>query len=487
VTTPHHHVAIVGTGFAGIGASIKLAEDGVDHVLLERAADLGGTWRDNSYPGCRCDVPSHLYSLSFAPNPDWSETYSPQPEIQAYLRRIAEEHGVVDRILFGHELLDATWDEGATRWRLLTAAGPLTADVLVLGVGGFSEPSIPDLPGLESFEGTMFHTARWDHDHDLHGDRVAVIGTGASAIQVVPAIQPEVEHLSVFQRTPAWIFPHTNRPITRVERWLYKRFPKLQRLPRAFVYWSRELIVGRGMVRNDRVLTRMEALASKHLHHQVKDPELRRKLTPDFRPGCKRVLLSDDWYPALQQPNVDVVTEKIIEVRPHGIVTADGVEHPVDTIVFGTGFKVTQQPIGDLVHGVGGQSAAEHWADTGMAAHLGTTIDGFPNLFMLAGPNTGIGHTSLVVMIEAQITYLVDALRQMSGRGLRTIDLKPEAMAAWTAEMAAKASGTVWNSGGCASWYLDEEGRNTVIWPDQTYRFVQRTKRFDAENYEVAT
>ena len=485
MTTPHHRVAIVGTGFAGIGASIKLAEEGVDHVLLERADDLGGTWRDNSYPGCRCDVPSHLYSLSFAPNAEWSETYSPQPEIQAYLRRTAEERGVVDRIRFGHELLDATWDDDNSRWRLQTAAGPLSADVLVSAVGGFSEPTIPDLPGLESFEGEAFHSARWRHDVDLRGKRVAAIGTGASAIQFVPAIQPEVEHLDVFQRTPAWVFPHTNRRITRTERWLYRRFPKLQRLPRALVYWSRELFVGRGMVRNDRFLTRMETLATKHLHHQVKDPELRRKLTPDFRPGCKRVLLSDDWYPALQQPNVDLVTEKIIEVRPKGIVTADGVEHPVDVIVFGTGFQVTQQRVGDLVFGADGRSLTDHWAATGMSAHLGTTIDGFPNLFMLAGPNTGIGHTSLVVMIEAQITYLVDALRQMSSRGLHRIDLTPRAMAAWRNEMARKAAPTVWNSGGCASWYLDDEGRNTVVWPDQTYRFVQRTKRFDAENYIV--
>jgi cation diffusion facilitator CzcD-associated flavoprotein CzcO len=290
----------------------------------------------------------------------------------------------------------------------------------------------------------------------------------------------------VLQRTPAWVFPHTNRRITRVERALYRRFPSLQRLPRAIVYWSRELIVGRGMVRNDRVLTRMEALASRHLHRQVRDPELRRRLTPDFRPGCKRVLLSDDWYPALQQPNVDLVTEKIVEVRPHAVVTADGVQHEVDAIVFGTGFRVTDQPVGALVHGVGGQSLAEHWAEDGMAAHLGTTIDGFPNLFMLAGPNTGIGHTSLVVMIEAQITYLLDALRQMAGRGLRRFDLKPAAMAAWKAEMDAKAAGTVWNSGGCSSWYLDEGGRNTVVWPDQTYRFRARTKQFDIDQYEVA-
>ncbi len=483
--TEHHHVAIVGTGFAGIGASIKLAEDGVDHVLLERAADLGGTWRDNSYPGCRCDVPSHLYSLSFAPNPDWSETYSPQPEIQAYLRRTAEAFGVVDRIRFGHEVLDATWDEEAAHWRITTAAGPLTADVLVAATGAFSQPAIPEIPGLDTFAGTTFHTARWRHDHDLTGERVAVIGTGASSIQVVPAIQPEVEHLTVFQRTPPWVLPHSNRRISRVERLLYRRFPALQRLPRAFVYWSREL-VGHALVRNGRSLARAEKLAEKLIDRQVRDPELRKVVTPDYRPGCKRLLLSDDWYPAIQRPNVELATEKIVEIRPHAVVTADGVEHEVDTIIFGTGFAVTEQPIADCVHGVGGLSLADRWAAHGMQAHNGATISGFPNLFMLAGPNTGIGHTSLVVMIEAQITYLLDALRQMRARGLRQVDLKPQALEAWTREIQAKAAPTVWNSGGCASWYLDDEGRNTTLWPDLTFRFRKRTERFDIDEYEVA-
>ncbi|HYF44994.1 MAG TPA: NAD(P)/FAD-dependent oxidoreductase [Acidimicrobiales bacterium] len=483
---PHHHVAIVGTGFAGIGASIKLAEAGVDHVLLERAEDLGGTWRDNSYPGCRCDVPSHLYSLSFAPNPDWSETYSPQPEIQAYLRRTAEEHGVVDWIRFGHDVREARWDEAEGRWHLDTAAGEVTADVLVPAVGAFSEPSIPDLPGLETFEGTTFHSARWRHDHDLTGRRVAAIGTGASAIQFVPAIQPQVEHLTVFQRTAAWVLPHSNRRITDVERTLYRRFPGLQRLPRAFVYWSRELIVGRAMVRNGPLLRRLEKLATRLIDRQVRDPELRKAVTPDFRPGCKRLLLSDDWYPALQKANVDLVTEKVVEVRPNAVVTADGVQHEVDTIIFGTGFRVAEQPIAQRITGVGGLRLSDAWAADGMAAYAGATISGFPNLFMLAGPNTGIGHTSLVLMIEAQITYLLDALRQMRERGLRSVDLKPTALAAWSREIQAKAAPTVWSSGGCASWYLDEEGRNTTLWPDQTYRFVQRTKRFDLEKYDVA-
>ncbi len=481
----HVPVAVVGTGFAGLGAAIRLSQEGIEYAVLERADDVGGTWRDNHYPGCRCDVPSHLYSFSFAPNPEWSETYSPQPEIQAYLRRVADEYGVVDRIRFGHEVRDATWDDDAGHWRLTTAAGPLTADVLVLGNGPLAEPRLPDVPGLDTFGGTMFHSAAWRDDHDLTGERVAVIGTGASAIQFVPEIQPQVEHLTVFQRTAPWVLPHTNRRITDAERALYRRVPAAQRFVRGLVYWMRELF-GRGLIRNGKALEGVEKLAHRLLERQVRDPELRRALTPAYRPGCKRLLLSDEWYPTIQRANVDLVTEKVIEVRPHGVVSAAGVEHAVDTIIFGTGFRVTDNPVAERVHGVGGVSLAQRWEQTGAQAHLGSTVAGFPNLFLLAGPNTGIGHTSLVVMIEAQLAYVVDALDQMRARGLRRVDLKPQALAAWTAEIQAKAAPTVWNSGGCASWYLDEEGRNTALWPGQTYRFRQRTKRFDIEHYEVA-
>lgn len=483
--TEHVHTAIVGTGFAGLGAAIALTREGVDYTVLERADDVGGTWRDNRYPGCRCDVPSHLYSFSFAPNPDWSETYSPQPEIEAYLRRTAEEHGVMEHIRFGHEVLDASWGDEAGRWRLTTAAGPLTAEVLLLGNGPLAEPKLPDLPGLETFEGTMFHSAQWRTDHDLTDERVAVIGTGASAIQFVPEIQPIVEHLTVFQRTAPWVLPHSNRRITAFERALYRRVPATQRLVRALVYWSRELF-GRGLVHNGKALQAAEKVARKMLDRQVRDPELRQAVTPDYRPGCKRLILSDDWYPALQQDNVELVTEKVIAVRPNGVLGADGVEHAVDTIIFGTGFHVTDNPVADRVHGVAGVSLAERWADIGAQAHLGTSVPGFPNLFLLAGPNTGIGHTSLVVMIEAQLAYVVDALRQMQAQGLHRVDLHPAALTAWTREIQAKAAGSVWNAGGCASWYLDDEGRNTTIWPDQTFRFRRRTRRFDIENYEVA-
>ena len=480
----HHRIAVIGTGFAGLGASIALQRAGLDHVVLERAEDVGGTWRDNRYPGCRCDVPSHLYSFSFARNPEWSETYSPQPEIFAYLRKTAERYGVVDRVRFGAEVRDAEWVPSAQHWRLDTAAGVVTADFVILGNGPLAEPAIPDLPGLETFEGTTFHSAQWRSDHDLSGARVAVIGTGASAIQFVPEIQPVVGRLTVFQRTPPWVLPHRNRRITDGERTLYRRVPAAQRFVRGLVYWSRELFVT-GMLRNTKTLDGMEKMARKHLEAQVPDAGLRAKLTPDYKPGCKRLLPSNDWYPALSQPNVDVVTEKIIEVRPHAVVTADGVEHEVDTIIFGTGFRVTDNPVMERVRGAHGRSLAEHWADGGMRAYLGTTVDRFPNFFMLAGPNTGIGHTSLVVMLEAQLAYVVDAIRTAEATGAGAIEVRKPVLDRFNAEVQRKAEKTVWNTGGCASWYLDDHGRNTVLWPDYTFRFVRRTRRFDARSYEL--
>jgi len=485
MTTEHVQVAIVGTGFAGLGAAIAMERAGIEHTILERADDVGGTWRDNRYPGCRCDVPSHLYSFSFAPNPDWTETYSPQPEIFRYLRGVAEEHGVLERIRFGHEVRDARWDASAQRWRLETAAGPMTADVVILGNGPLAEPAIPDIPGLDRFEGTMFHSATWRSDHDLRGERVAVIGTGASAIQFVPEIQPLVGSMKVFQRTPPWVLPHRNRRITAAERFVYRRLPVVQRLVRGLVYWSRELFVT-GLLRNAKSLDGIEKLARRQLAQQVADPKLRAKLTPDYKPGCKRLLLSNDYYPSLQQPNVEVVTEKIIEIRPNAVVTADGDVHEVDTIIFGTGFRVTDNPVAERVHGADGRTLADHWSETGAQAYLGTTVPDFPNLFLLAGPNTGIGHTSLVVMIEAQLRYIVDALRVMDERDATSVNLRRPVQQAWTAEIQGKAAKTVWNTGGCASWYLDAEGRNTTLWPDHTFRFARRTRRFDPAAYELA-
>ena len=475
-------VAIIGAGFGGIGLSIALDREGVDHVVFERAEEVGGTWWANTYPGCRCDVPSHLYSFSFAPNPEWTHTYSEQGEILAYLRRCAERFGVLPRIRFRHEVREARWDHAAQRWRIETSAGPWTAEVLVVAAGGLSEPSTPDLPGLDRFRGAVFHSGAWSHDHDLTGERVAVVGTGASAVQLVPGIQPRVGRLHVFQRTPGWVLPHSNRPIRRWERALYRRLPFLQRLVRLGIYWTRELIV-LGMVKNPRYMEPIRRIALKHLRRQVPDEALRERLTPTFSPGCKRLLPSNDFYPALTAGNVELVTDAIREVRPGAIVTADGVEREVDAIVLATGYRATNHPVYERLRGRDGRSVTDTWRETGAQAYLGTTIAGFPNLFVLTGPNTGIGHTSLVVMIEAQIRYVIGALRAMRARGLGAVEVRREAQDAFNVDLQRRMVRTVWNAGGCASWYLDEAGRNTTLWPDFTWRYRLRLRRFDVAAY----
>ncbi len=477
----HFRIAIVGTGFAGLGTAIRFKQAGIDDfVVLERAGDVGGTWRDNAYPGCQCDVPSHLYSFSFDLNPGWSRTFSGQPEIWAYLRDCAERHGILAHVRFVHELTDAAWEEDEQRWRLTTPRGELTAQVLVAGVGALSEPSIPALPGLESFEGASFHTAEWDPVHDLTGERVAVIGTGASAIQVVPEIQPKVAHLAVFQRTAPWIMPHPDRPLSAREQRAYRRVPGAQRLMRTAIYWARETFVLGFM--HPRLMRIPQRIASRHLARQVPDPDLRRRLTPSYTMGCKRVLLSNDYFPALQRDNVAVVTDAIREVRARSIVTADGTEHAADTIVFGTGFHVTDMPAAAHIRGRDG-TLAEEWSEHGMQAHAGTTIAGFPNLFMLLGPNTGTGHNSVVVMIEAQIDYVLACLRAMAERGVASVEVRREAQDAYNARVQSGLRGTVWSTGGCASWYLDSSGRNRTLWPGATWRFRNRIRRFDRASY----
>jgi cation diffusion facilitator CzcD-associated flavoprotein CzcO len=486
VTEPlHARVVIVGSGFAGLGMAIRLKQAGIeDFVILERADDLGGTWRDNSYPGCACDVPSHLYSFSFAPNPDWSRTFSGQQEIWAYLRRCAERHGITPHIRYGHEVTEAAWDEDARRWELETTQGRWAGEVLVAGMGALSDPSIPDLPGLDSFEGTVFHSATWDHAHDLAGERVAVVGTGASAIQFVPQIQPRVARLHLFQRTAPWVMPRPDRPLTPAERRVYRLLPAAQRAMRGGIYWAREtFLLG---FRHKRLAKLPERLARKHLRDQVPDAELRRRLTPDYTIGCKRILISDDYYPALMRPNVEVVTDPIREVRPRSIVAADGTEREVDAIIFGTGFHVTDMAAADRVRGRDGRLLGEVWQGSPQA-YVGTTIAGFPNLFMLVGPNTGLGHNSMVFMIESQLNYVMDCLRVMREHDLETVEVRPEVQATYNAEIQADMRGTVWTSGGCASWYLDANGRNTTLWPGFTWRFRQRTRRFDPADYIVRT
>ena len=478
-------VAVIGAGFSGLGTAIRLKQEGYeDFVVLERGDDVGGTWHWNTYPGCGCDVPSHLYSFSFAPNPDWTRTYSRQSEIRDYLHRCADEFGVRAHVRTGTAVQAAAWDEAARRWEIETSRGTLRARVLIAGMGPLTEPKTPPLPGLEGFEGHTMHSARWDHDYDLKGKRVASIGTGASAIQYVPSIQPDVEQLHVFQRTPPWIMPHTDRPTSAFERRLYRRFPALQRLVRGAVYAGRETNVV-GFVKNPRLMSVIERIARRHMARQVPDAELREKVTPDYTIGCKRILPSNRWYPVLAEPNVELVDGGVKEVRANSVVGSDGVEREVDAIIFGTGFAVTDMPVGKLVRGRGGRSLDELWRGS-PRAYLGTAIAGFPNLFMLLGPNTGLGHSSMIYMIESQLAHVMDALRVMRERGAETVEVRADTADRFNEAIDQQLAGTVWNTG-CASWYLDDTGRNATLWPDWTFRFRRRTARFDPGEYELST
>jgi cation diffusion facilitator CzcD-associated flavoprotein CzcO len=476
-------VAIVGAGFSGLGMAIRLKQAGLDdHVVLERGSEVGGTWWWNAYPGCGCDVPSNLYSFSFAPNPDWPHTYSKQPDIGAYLSRVADDFGVRPNLQLDCSVTDAAWDAAAQRWTIETSRGTLTARVLVAAGGPLFSPKLPDVEGLDDFEGKVFHSARWDHDYDLRGRRVAAIGTGASAIQFVPAIAPDVAQLHVFQRTPPWVMPHPGRPTTKFERRLYRRFPALQKLSRAGVYAGRETLV-LGFVKYPPLLKAAEAIAKRHMREAIKDPRLIEQVTPGYALGCKRILPSNDWYPALARDNVALHAGGLRAITPNGVVDADGVEHEVDAIVFGTGFQATDMPLARHLRGADGRTLAEHWNGS-VHAYRGCTVAGFPNLFMLLGPNTGLGHGSMVYMIESQVAYVLDALRTMQVRGAAVAEVRADAEAAFNREIDDKLAGSVWTTG-CQSWYADASGRIAVLWPDWTFAFRRDTRSFDVSAYDL--
>nr|WP_241734152.1 NAD(P)/FAD-dependent oxidoreductase [Dietzia natronolimnaea] len=475
-------VLVVGAGFSGLGAAIRLAEDGVDDVIVvERGSDVGGTWRDNSYPGAACDVPSHLYSYSFALNPGWSRAFSPQGEIYDYIRRVTHDTGVREKIRFGVEVTAARFDETRGRWAVSTTAGEYDARVLVLGVGALCEPRLPEIDGIDDFAGPVFHTARWDHSVPLAGRRVAVIGTGASAVQVVPSIAPTVEHLDVYQRTAPWVLPRIDREYPGFERALYRRVPGLQRAVRALQYTSREFQVV-GLTRTRAALAPIKAIGRAHLALSVRDPGLRRKLTPNFEIGCKRILLSNTWYRALTRRNVDVVTTPISRVTEGGIVTSDGAEHPADVLVVATGFHVTDSPFFERVRDAAGRTLADKWSSEGMEAYKGTTVAGYPNLFVLMGPATGLGHSSMIYMIESQLNYLVDAIRSMRDRGLQTVEVREAVQNAYNRELRENTGETVWVTG-CKSWYLDAKGNAPAVWPDFTFSYRNQTREFDLSAY----
>ncbi|MFD4952389.1 flavin-containing monooxygenase [Streptomyces sp. NPDC058451] len=484
-TDRHVRVAVIGSGFGGLGAAVRLRREGItDFVVLERAGSVGGTWRDNSYPGCACDVPSHLYSFSFAPNPDWPRTFSGQEHIRAYLEHITDVFGLRPHLRLNSEVTRMTWDGERLRWDIETTGGNLSADVVVSATGPLSEPRIPDIPGLDSFPGKVFHSARWDHGHDLAGKRVAVVGTGASAIQIVPSIQPEAARLTLFQRTPPWVMPRVDREISGAERRMHRALPLTAQLRRGLLWGIRELQV-QAFTRHPGQLGFVERLAKANMARAVKNPDLRARLTPDYRIGCKRILLSSTYYPALAQDNVDVVASGLSEVRGSTVVAADGTEAEVDTIVFGTGFHVTDMPIAERVVGVDGRTLAESWKD-GMAALRGASAAGFPNWMTIIGPNTGLGNSSMILMIESQLNYLADYLRQLRVLGGRAaLDARPSAVNAWNRKVQARMKRTVWNTGGCTSWYLDAGGRNTTVWPGTTTEFRQATRRVDLAEYRI--
>ncbi|MET7441061.1 flavin-containing monooxygenase [Streptomyces sp. NPDC005496] len=485
--TEHEHVrvAVVGSGFGGLGAAVRLRREGVtDFVVLERASGVGGTWRDNSYPGCACDVPSHLYSFSFAPNPEWPRTFSGQEHIRAYLEHVTDLFGLRPHLRFDSEVKVMRWDDEKLHWEIETASGTLTADLVVSATGPLSDPKIPDVPGIDTFPGKVFHSARWDHDYDLRGKRVAMIGTGASAIQIVPSIQPEVERLTLFQRTPPWVMPRMDRAISGAERWLHRRLPFTTKARRGLLWGIRELQV-QAFTKRPEELGLVEKLAKRNIARAIKDPELRAKLTPDYRIGCKRILLSNTYYPALARPNVDVVASGLARIDGSTLVAADGTTTEADAIVFGTGFHVTDMPIAERVVGADGRTLAETWKD-GMRSLRGATAAGFPNWMTIIGPNTGLGNSSMILMIESQLNYLADFVRQLDVLGGRVaLDARPAAVDAWNDRVQERMRRTVWNTGGCNSWYLDANGRNTTIWPGTTTEFRGATRRVDLAEYEV--
>ncbi len=485
-----HEVVVVGSGFSGLAMAIRLKQAGQhDFLVLEKAADLGGTWRDNRYPGCACDVPSHLYSYSFEPNPDWSRVYAPAPEIHDYLRRCAEKYDITSHLWFDSPLQVAEYDEGSGVWTL-TIGGPrehpavVRCRALVLAVGPMHEPSFPDIPGLGEFAGELAHTAMWDPAPTVDGRRVGVLGTGASGVQVVPELARRASDLTVFQRTPAWVLPRNDQPIDAATRRRFARMPALARAHRQSLHWRAESRAA-GFTSYPPGPTAIERIARDHLRDHVSDPALRQRLTPDYALGCKRVVLSDDYFPTLQQDHVSLVTSAVDRVEPDGVVTADGARHRLDTLVLATGFDVTGSYAFMDVFGRAMRNLGNEWREGGMEGHLGTTAHGFPNLFTLLGPNTGLGHTSMVLMIEAQADLVIELLKERDRRRAQSVEVLPEVQAAFNADLRRRSRRSVWESG-CASWYLDRDGVNRVAWPGSAGAFRRLTRRVRPEDYAFA-
>jgi cation diffusion facilitator CzcD-associated flavoprotein CzcO len=477
-------IAVIGGGFGGVGASVMLRDAGYDDVtVFERSERLGGVWHHNTYPGAACDVASHFYEFSFEPNPRWSRRYAPQAEIQAYLEDVARRRGVVDRFRLGTEVTRASWDEQRAKWVLETSDGTHDADILITACGQLRIPAFPPIPGADDFDGPAFHTAEWRHDVDLTGKRVAVVGTGCSAIQTVPAIQPLVERLDVYQRSPGWTFPKMDFAYKERTKRLFERFPLLQRLDRAALFYFMELGAV-GMTRKRWLLAPFRAAGRLQIRAAIKDPELRRKVTPTDELGCKRLMLTDDWYPTLTEDNVELVTDGIAEVTPKGIRAEDGTERAVDVIVWATGFKAHGFVAPMEIVGAGGHRLADEWAQV-PRAYLGLTVPRFPNMFMLYGPNTNGGTGSVIYTIEAGMGHVLAALGELDRAVARRIELRREAADRFEAELREALAGTVWHSG-CTNWYVDENGNDPNQWPWRWDAYRRRTARLEPGAYALA-
>jgi cation diffusion facilitator CzcD-associated flavoprotein CzcO len=483
----HVDALVIGTGFSGIGMGIALQNAGVDFLVLEKADEFGGTWRDNSYPGCACDIPSHLYSFSFEPNPDWKHLFSFAGEIEPYLVRVADKYHLRERTVFGVKVEKAEWSDREYRWHVTCTDGrEFVCQFLISGVGALHIPSVPDIPGRDEFEGHAFHSAEWNHGVDLKGKRVAIVGTGASAIQIVPEIVDTVGELQLYQRTPAWVMPRRNFKIPLPARLAFRYIPGARKSFRFGIYMLQEAI-GYGMTKRPGALKALQKVGERCIDSYVDDPVKRRQLKPDYDVGCKRILNgAKGYYSAINRQKTKLITDGIQRITPKGIVTADGTEHEADVIVWATGFHVADSYRYVDIKGRGGEDLVERWNDEGTIAHRGVTVAGMPNLFFLLGPNTGLGHNSVVLMIEAQIKYVVQAVETVRQLGVEALDPWREVQAKFNADLQRRLRRTVWNTGGCASWYIDEHGVNRVLWYGQTWDYMRATRTLEPKEYHFS-
>ena len=478
-------VLIIGAGFAGVGLAIQLQKRGIDDFLvLEKAASVGGTWRDNHYPGAACDVPSHLYSYSFEPKTDWSRKFAPQAEIVAYIQHCVDKHQLAGKIRCNTEVASAEFEQASGLWRVIGKDGEhYLAQALVSACGQLNQPAYPRIPGLESFAGEAFHSARWNHAYDLAGKRVAVIGTGASAIQFVPEIVPKVQHLTLFQRSAAYVISKPDRAYKRWELALLRRWPWLQQIDRGLKYVQHE-VRALAFIHFPVLMKLFQFSFQRHLAAAIADPERQRQLQPDYPLGCKRILISNNYFPALAQGNVEIVNQAIQSITPLGVVTADGREHPVDALIYGTGFAATDFLAPMQIKGLDGVELNQAWRD-GAEAYKGISVNGFPNLFLLYGPNTNLGHNSILYMLESQFAYVLNCLDALQQQGLRYMDVKPQVQQRFNQHLQQVIRHSIWEQG-CTSWYKNAAGKNTNNWPGFTFTYRQQTRHLELADYDCS-